>query len=504
MTPDKIFQIFGICVVASPTLLLAVFGLTSLAGKPLGEKQLARFTEASVVIGLVASVCILIMMLVLNTRHVPLEFGHWVAIPSEHFHFHLKFVFDRLSVPFVILSYVLCGTIGAFASRYLHREPGFYRFFLCYAFFLMGMVISTLAGTIETLFFGWELVGLSSALLVAFFHERANPVRNGFRVWAVYRIADAAFLLAALSLHNLTGAGDFDGLMGTGPWPEGLATITESNALLVGLLLLCAAAGKSALIPFSGWLPRAMEGPTPSSAVFYGSLSVHLGAFLLLRVSPLLEVSGLLSAIVVMVGVASAIFGAITARVQTDVKSSLAFASLTQVGIIVAEIGLGFRYIALIHIIGHACLRTLQLLRAPSVLRDFHTIENAIGSHLPRRKSIWERILNPRIRQWFYRFAVERGYLDALLDQFIVAPFVSAFRWCNRMEQRWTDLLSGTVPARHALTTSGRRSLDLPAQDSPASNSPPSNLSASNLSSSDGAFMGQTNFEARTERQELS
>ena len=95
----------------------------------------------------------------------------------------MKFVFDRLSVPFVILTFVLCGTIGAFASRYLHREPGYNRFFVLYALFLAGMVVTALAGTIETLFAGWELVGLSSALLVAFFQERPAPVRNGLRVW---------------------------------------------------------------------------------------------------------------------------------------------------------------------------------------------------------------------------------------------------------------------------------------------------------------------------------
>ena len=270
MTPDKIFQIFGICVVGSPALLLAVFGLASLAGRPLGERSLAKFTEAAVVFGLVSAVAILAMMLALDTRHVTLNFGNWVVIPDvhQHFHFHLKFVFDRLSVPFVILSFVLCGTIGAFASRYLHREQGFHRFFISYAFFLLGMIVTSLAGTIETLFFGWELVGLSSALLVAFFHERPNPVRNGLRVWSVYRIADAAFLVAAITMHHLTSGGDFDALMGAGPWPEGHATIPERDALIIGLLLLFAAAGKSALVPFSGWLPRAMEGPTPPVLCF--------------------------------------------------------------------------------------------------------------------------------------------------------------------------------------------------------------------------------------------
>jgi NAD(P)H-quinone oxidoreductase subunit 5 len=404
---------------------------------------LARCTEATVFIGLFASIAIVVLMLVVGTRHVPIEIGNWVVIPEQHFHFHLKFVFDRLSVPFTILSFVLCGTVGAFTSRYLHREPGYGRFFVLFALFLLGMIVSSLAGTIETLFFGWELVGLSSALLVAYFHERQNPVRNGQQVWTVYRFADAAFLIAALTLHHLTGAGDFDGLMGSGPWPEGEATISQSHALFVGLLLLVAVAGKSALVPFSGWLPRAMEGPTPSSAIFYGALSVHLGAFLLLRVSPILERSLLLSAAVVVVGLASAIFAALAARVQTDIKSALAFSSLTQVGIIVAEIGLGLRYIALIHIIGHACLRTLQLLRAPTLLHDYHTLENAIGSHLPQNETFWQRVLPRGLREWAYRFASERGFLDAVLSDYIVRPFVSTFRKFDSWERRWTDLLSG-------------------------------------------------------------
>jgi NADH-quinone oxidoreductase subunit L len=446
MTAETIFYSLGLCVVASPAVLLAVLGLTSLAGRPLGERSIARVTEASVMIGLLALLGILGMMLAVDTRRVPIELGNWVVIPEQHFHFHLKFVFDRLSVPFAILSFVLCGVIGAFTSRYLHREPGYGRFFLLYAVFLLGMIVSSLAGTIETLFFGWELVGLSSALLVAFFHERVNPVRNGQRVWSVYRIADAAFLVAALTLHHLTGEGDFEGLMGTGAWPEGRASISEGHALLVGLLLLVAAAGKSALIPFSGWLPRAMEGPTPSSAIFYGALSVHLGAFLLLRVSPILEISLPLSIAVVVLGLTSAVFGALVARVQTDIKSALAFASLTQVGIIVAEIGCGLRYIALIHIIGHACLRTLQLLRAPTLLHDYHSLENAVGGHLKRRRPLLALRANVQTR--LYRFALERGYLDVLLNEYVVRPFVSVFRWCNRMEQRWTRWLSGEKDER--------------------------------------------------------
>ncbi len=213
---------------------------------------------------------------------------------------------------------------------------------------------------------------------------------------------------------------------------------------LVGLLLIVAAAGKSALVPFSGWLPRAMEGPTPSSAVFYGALSVHLGAFLLLRVSPLLDLSFGLSAAVVVLGLLTAILAHLAGSVQTDIKSALSFASLTQVGIIVAEIGCGFRYFALFHLLGHACLRTLQFVRAPTLLQDYRTLEDYLGEHLPLERPRLERY-----RLWLYRWSLERGYLDALLRDFIVVPFVKLFGWCDRMERRWTDLLSHG-PSREA------------------------------------------------------
>jgi NAD(P)H-quinone oxidoreductase subunit 5 len=219
------FGCLGACVVAAPAILLAMLGGAALVGRPWPEKAINRLTQVAVITGLAAAVGVLALMLIRDTRHVAIELGEWVSLPQEHFHFTLKFTFDRLSVPFVILSYVLVGTIGAFAHAYLHRDPGFNRFFVFYAVFLLGMVASSLAGTIETLFAGWELVGLSSALLVAFFQERPAPARNGLRVWSVYRVADAAFLIAAVALHHTTGAGDFDGLLGSGPWPAGHAEL---------------------------------------------------------------------------------------------------------------------------------------------------------------------------------------------------------------------------------------------------------------------------------------
>lgn len=443
MDADTFVFSLGLCVVVLPAFLMAVVGLSSLLAYPLSERTIARMTQATVVIGLLAALAVLAHMLLAGTRQIVITAGDWVTLPEHHFHFTVKFLFDRLSVPFVILSFLLCGTVGAFASVYLHREPGFRRFFLFYAMFLLGMVVASLAGTIETLFVGWELVGLSSALLVAFFQERPAPVRNGQRVWTVYRISDAALLIAAVALHHLIGQGDFTRLVADGQWPAGHVPLSASEAFLVGMLLLVAAAGKSALVPFSGWLPRAMEGPTPSSAVFYGALSVHLGVFLLLRMGAILERSPVLCGLIVALGLVTAVYAALAGRVQTDVKSALCFASLTQIGIIVVEIGMGWQYLALVHILGHACLRTLQFLRAPSILRDYHALENAIGSRLPQRSNRGHWMIPRRARLWLYRFGLERGYLDASLTDYVCRPFLRIFQWCDAMERRWTDALSG-------------------------------------------------------------
>lgn len=433
MTPENLMAVFGVLAAATPLILFAVLAIGSLIPNRLSEPTVANLCQAAVVTGLLCCLCVLAGMLLTGSRHFDVANSQWVEIPK--YHFSINLVFDRLSVPFAILSFTLVGTVGAFTRTYLHREPGYHRFYVLYSLFLAGMVLASLAGTIETLFVGWELVGLSSALLVAYFHERSAPVRNGFRVWAVYRISDAALLTAAVVMHHMVGQGEFFRLAGEGIWPEGQSLLTPDQALLVGSLLLVAAAGKSALLPFSGWLPRAMEGPTTSSAIFYGALSVHLGTFLLLRISPILDQSWILSGVVVALGLSSAIVASLVGRVQTDIKSALAYASLTQVGIIFVEIGLGLRYIALIHILGHACLRTLQFLRAPNLLNDYHWLKDAMGDHV--RNSQIDR------RPWMYRFLLERAYLDGFLNDYVARPFLNVFRWFDSIERGLTDALSG-------------------------------------------------------------
>ncbi len=142
-------------------------------------------------------------------------------------------------------------------------------------------------------------------------------------------------------------------------------------------------------------------------------------------------------------GLTTAVFAYLAGSVQADIKSALSYASLTQVGIITVEIGLGFRYVALIHLLGHACLRALQFLRAPTLLHDYHTLENAIGDHLPTAGVAWVRLPAQRAGSWLYRLALQQGYLDAYLSDYLVGPFVRVFRGFDKLERRWTDFLSG-------------------------------------------------------------
>jgi NADH-quinone oxidoreductase subunit L len=282
-------------------------------------------------------------------------------------------------------------------------------------------------------------------------------------------------LIASVVMHHLHGHGDFQELLGAGKgisWPTGHVDLSAQSLLLVGFLLLVAAAGKSALVPFSGWLPRAMEGPTPSSAVFYGALSVHLGAYLLLRISPMLDESLTLSLAVLAIGLVTAGFASFAGRVQTDIKSALSFASLTQVGLIVAEIGLGYfwqplRYFALVHILGHACFRTLQFIRAPSLLYDYGSLENALGGRLTRATAPSSSWLPESTSKWLYRLALEKGYLDSWLTALFVDPFLNLLRGCDHLERRWAAIFNG--PETNSSVTANPTNTSFPQDSIPVS-----------------------------------
>ncbi|HKB09218.1 MAG TPA: proton-conducting transporter membrane subunit [Vicinamibacterales bacterium] len=419
--------------VGSPAVLFAILGGASLLNRPLPERWTGSLAAGAMVLASGTLTGALVVYGATGAGARLLSFGEWSA--SREGGIAIEFLVDRLSLGFAALSAAIAGVVSAFSNRYLHREPGYNRYFVLLAMFVTGMLLVALAGNVEVLFVGWELVGLSSALLVAFFHERPAAVSNALRVFSIYRISDAAMLSAAVLLRHVAGTDSLSLLFG-GARAAPTLGLTGTNATIIALLLIVAVAGKSALLPFSSWLPRAMEGPTPSSAVYYGSLSIHAGCFLLLRSAPLLEQAPAARLVAGGLGAATAIFAGITTRVQSDVKSSLAYASLTQVGLIVVEIAIGWYRIAFVHLAGHACFRLLQFLSAPNVLHDLHGMENAMGDR-PSRAGIHLGVLMPdRLHRDLFLFALERGFQDSVLERVVVEPFMRLARVLMRLDAR--------------------------------------------------------------------
>jgi NAD(P)H-quinone oxidoreductase subunit 5 len=439
--------------VGSPALLFAVLGGTSLFNRRLPERWTGSLAAGAMALSCGTLIAALIGYGVAQTGSRLLSYGEWST--AREGGVAIEFLVDRLSLGFAALIAAIAGVVSAFSNRYLHRESGYTRYFVLLALFVTGMLLVALAGNVEVLFIGWELVGLSSALLVGFFHERPAPVSNAFRVLSVYRVSDAAMLSAAVLLRHVAGSDNvsllFSGAIGASN------RVTGASATAIAVLLIIAVAGKSALLPFSSWLPRAMEGPTPSSAVYYGSLSIHAGCFLLLRSGPLLEQAVVARLLAGGLGAATAVFAGITTRVQSDVKSSLAYASLTQVGLIVVEIACGWYTLAFIHLTGHACFRLLQFLSAPNVLHDLHGMEDAMGDRPSRGGGLIETFASERLRRVLFLVVLERGFLDSLLDRLVVTPFTTLARWLTQVDQ-W--LCEAVIPRRRLEVTTGDQGRD--------------------------------------------
>lgn len=401
--------------VVTPFALLALLAVGSLVPTWLTEARVGALTRAAMLVSFASVSAALVAFAGRGGEAYVLSLGAWFAARGSAFAF--DFLVDWLSLAFATLSIAISGVVSVFSHRYLHREPGFRRYFVLFAVFVAGITLVALAGSIEVLFAGWELLGLSSALLVGFFWERRTPVVNAFRVFAVYRVSDAAMLSAAVLLHHWAGSGSL-ALLFSGRADAALST---AQAAAIAVLLVVAVAGKSALLPFSGWLSRAMEGPTPSSAVFYGALSIHAGCFLLLRAEPLLAQSPVARFLALGAGAATALYATAVSRAQSDVKSKLAYASLSQVGLIVAEISVGLTTFALVHMVGHASFRLLQFLTAPNVLH--WGARPAPGGAASARSAAW------------HLAALERGFVDALVDRALVAPFLALVAVLDRFDR---------------------------------------------------------------------
>lgn len=360
-----------------------------------------------------------------------IEYGDWLAVGN--YSVPIVALVDGIALVFSLLAAALTALVARFSRTYLHKEAGFARFFVLLAMFAAGAQLVAFAGALDVFFAGWEMIGISSALFIGFFHERDEPVRSSVRAFATYRLCDVGLLIAMVTTHEVLGSTRFSALSASG-------TLPALESATIAALFLLSAMGKSAQLPFSGWLPRAMEGPTPSSALFYGAVSIHAGLYLMLRVAPVLEVAPLVAALGVAVGLATAVYATAVARVHTDAKGALAHATLSQIGLILAEICLGWTQLALVHLVCHALLRAYQYLRAPNMIHDVHQ-----HGHLDHGQMILARVA-PRLSARIYAAAVHRLRLDEWIDR-MIAPVLTLSRTMARIDARVSGITDPDRPA---------------------------------------------------------
>ncbi|MFN3874335.1 MAG: proton-conducting transporter membrane subunit, partial [Flavobacteriales bacterium] len=342
-----------------------------------------------------------------------------VLYRSADYEFFIDFYFDRVTAVYLLVGAMLTFLITVYSRYYLHREEGYKRFFNTILFFFTGYAITVLSGNFETLFIGWEVLGVSSFLLIAFYRDRYLPVKNAVKVFSIYRVGDVGLILAMWASHHL--------------WHENVTFLKMRNydlvheqlaqhsaiGIFISLAVLVAAAAKSAQLPFSSWLPRAMEGPTPSSAIFYGSLSVHIGVFLLLRTFPFWEHQLSVRILIGAVGLLTSLMASVTARVQSSVKAQIAYSSMAQIGLIFIEVAAGLELLALIHFAGNAFLRTYQLLVSPSVVT--YLIREQFYQFKPREPR-FEDSLPKRFEYTLYTLSLKEWGLDDLMYRYLWNP----------------------------------------------------------------------------------
>lgn len=381
------------------------------------EKAISWTAFGTVFLQLVGLVAFIILWIIDGAKDLNLV--ELSVLKTEHYEFFIDFYFDQISAVYLFIGALLTSMITTYSRYYLHREKGYKRFFNTVLFFFFGYNLAILSGNFETLFIGWEIIGISSFLLIAFYRERYLPVKNAFKVFSIYRIGDVGLLLAMWASHHL--------------FHENITFMKLNNyelvnehlqnhsiiGIFIALCLACAAAAKSAQIPFSSWLPRAMEGPTPSSAIFYGSLSVHLGVFLMLRTFPFWEHQTTMRFAIGLMGLTTSLAASVMARVQSSVKSQVAYSSISQIGIIFIEIALGFETLALIHFAGNAFLRTYQLLVSPSVVS--YLIRDQFYNFKPREKAI-EDSYPKKIEYTLYILALKEFNLEGFLNIVLWRP----------------------------------------------------------------------------------
>jgi NADH-quinone oxidoreductase subunit L len=352
----------------------------------------------------------------------------FVIYKMDDYEFFVDFYFDKLTSVYLVVGSILTFLITVYSSFYMHNEYGYRRFFTNILFFFFGYNIIILSGNFETLFLGWEILGISSFLLIAYYRNRFLPVKNAVKVFSIYRLGDVGVILAMWLSHHLWHANITFAILNDMSLVHEQVSHHPALAIAISMSILLTAVIKSAQFPFSSWLPRAMEGPTPSSAIFYGSLAVHIGAFLLQRTEHFWHDLIGFKILLVLIGTVTCVLATFSARVQSSIKAQVAYSSIAQIGLIFIEIALGLDTLALVHFAGNAFLRTYQLLISPSIVT--YKIREQFFNFQPTENEIESR-WSKKFRYTLYMYSLNEWNLDAWLFHNLWMPLKRVGRKLN-------------------------------------------------------------------------
>ena len=356
----------------------------------------------------------------LHLAYGSFSLAHFTIGPD--FSVTFRIFFDGLSLIFLLTSSLITAMVIFFSHRYLHRDPGYRRFFIVISLFTFGINLIILAGSFDLIFAGWEIVGLSSYLLIGYFWHRPKAIAAACRAYYVYRVCDLGLLASLLITHFFWhDISIFSDLVNLNHHTV-LSEVSSSWKWLLSVCILLPVLGKSAQFPLCFWLPKAMEGPTHSSAIFYGSLSIHAGVFLLIRTMPIWHNTPGFDYLLAFIGITTAVSASIFALVQSNIKGQIGYASIAQVGLMLFELSLGWSTIAFIHMIGNAFLRCFQLLVSSSILTTHLHMQNVIKTWQRLKKFSLPEMVPKRLWPSLFVFAINEGFFEAILKTLFVRP----------------------------------------------------------------------------------
>ena len=344
-------------VIAAP-LLGAVF--LHFVGRRIGEPLAGWIATAAIgtsfILGAIASV---------NFIRGTAEHGEsillWDWMPAIGAAFEIKW--DPLAALMTLIVTGVGALIHIFAIGYMHGDERFSRFFTYLNLFAASMLTLVLAGNYAMLFLGWELVGLCSYLLISFWYTKPSAAAAGKKAFIVNRIGDLGFMIGLMLVFVNFGTLSFDGI-----FERAGEVLTTGTATAIGLLFLVGAAGKSAQIPLYVWLPDAMEGPTPVSALIHAATMVTAGVYVVARSASIFQEAPAAGMAVATVGALTALWAASIAIAQTDIKKVLAYSTVSQLGYMFLAVGLGGYVAGIFHLMTHAFFKALLFLGAGSVI----------------------------------------------------------------------------------------------------------------------------------------